>query len=67
MENSKFLGICLLISSVILSIAIVFRSKSGAPPPPPPQIGRYQFHTSTPPGVIWVIDTITGDVKSHPG
>ena len=31
---------------------------------PGPEIGRYQFQPSTPPGVIWVIDTTTGNVNS---
>ncbi len=71
MQNSKFLGICLLISSVILSAAIVFHAKASNPTPPnvtpPIPIGRYQFHPSTPPGVIWVIDTTTGEVKGKDG
>jgi len=32
------------------------------------QIGRYQFHPSTPPGAIWRIDTTTGIVRpDNPG
>ncbi|NLE36617.1 MAG: hypothetical protein GX621_01170 [Pirellulaceae bacterium] len=61
MQNSKFLGVCLLISSLILSVAIVYHGKASS------DVGRYQFHASNPPGVIWVIDTTTGKVKSQNG
>jgi hypothetical protein len=66
MQNSKFVGVCLLISSLILSAAIVYHAKASI------QItltanGRYQFQSSNPPGVIWVIDTTTGEVKTQHG
>jgi hypothetical protein len=61
MQNSKFVGACLLISSLILSVAIVYHAKASTPTSN--DIGRYQFHASNPPGVIWVIDTTTGKVK----
>jgi hypothetical protein len=54
MQSSKFVGVCLLLSSLILSAAIVYHAKTG----------RYQFHPSTPPGVIWTMDTSTGEVKA---
>ena len=52
MQSSKFVGVCLLLSSLILSAAIVYHAKTG----------RYQFHASTPPGMIWTIDTSTGGI-----
>jgi len=64
MQNSKFIGVCLLLSSLILSAAIVYHARAatanGA-------IGRYQFQPSNPPGVIWVMDTTTGQVKTSSG
>lgn len=64
MQNPRFVGVCLLISSLMLSAAIIYHAKtansSGT-------IGRYQFHPSNPPGVIWVIDTTTGEVKTSNG
>jgi hypothetical protein len=59
MDNLKFLGICILLASVILSAAIVWHGKSG--------VGRYQFQASTPPGVIWKLDTATGEVTTQSG
>ena len=61
MQNSKFVGVCLLISSLILSAAIVYHARSST------AIGRYQFQPSSPPGVIWVIDTTTGEVNGKNG
>jgi hypothetical protein len=56
MQNSKFVGVCVLISSLIVSVAIVYHAKAS---------GRYQIHVppSSPPSVIWVVDTTTGEVK----
>ncbi|MGE5191180.1 MAG: hypothetical protein ACM3U2_01680, partial [Deltaproteobacteria bacterium] len=60
MQSSKFLGVSILISAVVLSTAVVVHGKLAAPAS---AIGRYQFHPSTPPGVLWVIDTTTGEVN----
>ena len=57
MNNQKYLGVCVLISSIIIAAALVVHTFTG----------RYQFQSSTPPGVIWVIDTWTGVVKAHNG
>ena len=64
MQNSKFVGVCLVLSSFILSAAILLHARAAVPPN---ANGRYQFHPSTPPGVIWVIDTTTGEVKGRSG
>jgi len=56
-----FVGVCLLISAVVLGWAIVYHGR-GSPAAP---VGRYQFQPSNPPGVIWVIDTTTGEVKTR--
>lgn len=64
MQNSKFVGVCLLISSLILSAAIAYHAKVSTANG---TIGRYQFHPSSPPGVILVIDTTTGQVKTSNG
>ena len=62
MNHAKFLGVCVLIAATLLSAAIVFHAYRMGP-----QVGRYQFHPSSPPGVIWVIDTTTGEVKARNG
>ena len=73
MNDSKFLGICIVVSAVILAAAILWHAHR------PPmimqpgknqavsQIGRYQFQPSNPPGVIWILDTTTGKVKTQGG
>jgi hypothetical protein len=61
---NKFTGICMLISALIIATAIVLRGGGGAAQS---QVGRYQFHPSTPPGVIWILDTTTGKVTSQSG
>ena len=71
MNDSKYLGICIVISSLILAVAIVFHARScpaiaqSEPPVSESQIGRYQFQPSNPPGVIWIIDTTTGKVTTR--
>jgi len=67
MQNSKCLSICLLIASVILSAAVVFHAKASAPISPIAPTGRYQFHPSSPPGVLWIIDTTTGEIRGKNG
>ena len=69
---NKFTGVCMLISSLIIATAILLRGGGGgritqSQPQSQSQIGRYQFHPSTPPGVIWVLDTTTGEVTSKKG
>ena len=58
MSDLKFLGVCLVIAGVVLGVAIVYHGR-GDP------VGRYQFQPSNPPGIIWVIDTTTGEVKTR--
>jgi hypothetical protein len=57
MNNQKFLGVCILIASVIVAAALLIHARTG----------RYQFHPSSPPGVIWTIDTWTGVVSAKNG
>jgi len=59
--QSKFLGICILVSSLIIGAALVFHANKDN------SVGRYQFHPSNPPGVIWILDTTTGEVKTQRG
>lgn len=66
MQNGRFLGICILISSAMLTTAVVHHAKTSAVAPAA-TIGRYQFHASSPPGVLWIIDTTTGEVKTKNG
>jgi hypothetical protein len=83
-DNSKFLGICILIASFLLSGAIIVHGNTGSATDAadtsrsdtdaadtstesPQPIGRYQFHPSDPPGVIWILDTTTGEVKTQSG
>jgi hypothetical protein len=55
MDNQKFLGICLVVAAIIIAGAIYLHDSRR----------RYEFHPSNPPGVIYVFDTWTGDVKTH--
>jgi hypothetical protein len=64
MDSTRFLALCILVSAILLSGSIVWHAKITANAP---QIGRYQFHPSTPPGVIWTMDTTTGEVTAKPG
>jgi hypothetical protein len=54
-DNQKFLGICIVISAVIIAGAICIHAHSN----------RYQLQFSNPPGVTYVFDTWTGELKSH--
>ena len=58
MKSDKFLGICTVIAAVIVAVALIYHAQKIS------TIGRYQFQPSNPPGVIWTIDTVTGEVKS---
>jgi len=68
MQNNKFLGLCVLVSAIILSAAVVYHANAGRHPSiPQSSIGRYQFQPSTPPTMIRILDTTTGEVKTtHP-
>jgi hypothetical protein len=65
--GNRFLGICILISSVLIAAAVVVAGSMSRAVAPESQIGRYQFHPSTPPGVIWILDTTTGKVTTQNG
>jgi hypothetical protein len=68
MSGDRFLGVCILVASIILGGSIAFHATATAPADQTePQVGRYQFQPSNPPGVIWVIDTTTGKVTSGSG
>jgi len=58
MNHPRFLGVCILLAAALVSGAILYHARTQ---------GRYQFHPSSPPGVIWVIDTTTGEVKTQRG
>ena len=58
MSDLKFLGVCLVIAAVVLGVAIAYPGRDGP-------VGRYQFQPPNPPGIIWVIDTTTGEVKTR--
>lgn len=59
MENAKFLGTRMVIAAAIVAVALVYHAHNTS------AIGRYQFHPSNPPGMIWTIDTVTGDAKAR--
>jgi hypothetical protein len=79
MNSNKFLGICILLSSMVLGGAILYHAnvtktaKSNIDSTVPlsnnsqPGIGRFQFHPSNPPGVLWKIDTVTGKITTGSG
>jgi len=47
-----FTGLSIIVAATAVSAALVYHA----------QCGRYQVHPSTPPGVVWVIDSFTGEV-----
>jgi len=65
MDNSKFLGICILVSAVIVSMGLIYHAQKTSSVQS--GVGRYQFHPSNPPGVIWIIDTVTGKIEHRRG
>ena len=68
MDNSKFLGICIVVAACIVAGALCFHGAKTSPRTEEETgIGRYQFQPSNPPGVIWTIDTVTGKVTSRSG
>jgi hypothetical protein len=60
MPDGKFIGICIIITGIIVAVAIVLK------PAPNPEFGRYQFQASSPPGVVWRMDTATGKIETNP-
>ncbi|MHC4773483.1 MAG: hypothetical protein ACYS8S_07960 [Planctomycetota bacterium] len=64
MTNVKFLGICIVLAAAIISGALIHHAQKANIAS---EIGRYQFQPSNPPGVIWTIDTVTGEVKARNG
>jgi hypothetical protein len=59
MEKERFLGVCILVAAVILAIALVYHAQQAS------AVGRFQVHFSDPPGIIYTIDTVTGNVESR--
>lgn len=57
MSDIKFLGCCVVVAALLVASAIVCAAPRRAS-------GRYQFHVSTPPGVIWTMDTATGEITT---
>ena len=57
----KFLGVCIVVVAAIVAGALIYHAQRTR------QTGRYQFHPSTPPGVIWKMDTVTGEIKAGNG
>jgi hypothetical protein len=66
MRESWFGGICTLLAAIVIGGAVIYHGY-GRTTVHESQIGRYQFHPSTPPGVLWILDTTTGEVKSKNG
>lgn len=56
MQNSRFVGVCVLISSLVVAAAIVYHAKVAT------TIGRYQFHPDHTGTLFWILDTTTGEV-----
>jgi hypothetical protein len=69
MNGNKFLGICIVLSSILVSAAILYHASTlkSTLTSDKPEIGRYQFHPSNPPGVIWKMDTVTGNITTRSG
>ena len=64
MTNRKFLGICIVLAAAMISGSLIYHAQKTNVAS---EIGRYQFQPSNPPGVIWTIDTVTGQVKTRSG
>ena len=68
MDSNKFLGVCIVAAACIVAGALCYHAAKTSPRDAEETgIGRYQFQPSNPPGVIWTIDTVTGEVKSKSG
>ena len=55
MDSQKFLGVCIVIAAVIIAGAVYIHGRGS----------RYQFQPSNPPGIIYIFDTWTGEVRSR--
>ncbi len=55
MQDSKFVGVCLLLSSLILAAAIIYHGKQAT------DNGRYQFQPASGDS-FWIMDTANGQV-----
>jgi len=68
MDSSKFLGVYIVVAACIVAGALCYHATKTSPRTEEEGgIGRYQFHPSNPPGVIWTIDTVTGKVTPRNG
>jgi len=68
MDRSKFLGVCIVAAACIVAGALCYHAAKTSPRTEEESgIGRYQFHPSNPPGVIWKIDTVTGEITTGSG
>jgi len=54
MRNSQIIGICVVVSALILAAAIFLHGRRG----------RYQLHGVLPPGTLAVIDTSSGVINT---
>jgi hypothetical protein len=63
MNDSKFLGVCVVIAAIIIGGSIIYQARTR---PEPMQFGRYQFQAFPTAGsvMIWEMDTATGEVKT---
>ncbi|HQU81903.1 MAG TPA: hypothetical protein PKY59_02185 [Pyrinomonadaceae bacterium] len=64
MNNSKFLGICILVMAFMISGSLIYHAHITA------SVGRYQIHSADIPGFVGnpvVLDTKTGEVRMKDG
>ena len=57
MNNSKFLGVCILISAVIVSMGLIYHAQKTSS-----KIGRYQPMVSQDMAALYKMDTETGRI-----
>ncbi len=63
MDSNKFLGVCIALAACIVTGAPCYHANKTSPRTEEETgIGRYQFQPSNPPEVIWIIDTVTGEI-----
>ncbi len=68
MDSNKFLGVCIVLVACIVAGALSYHANKTSPRTEEETgIGRYQFQPSNPPGVIWIIDTVTGEITFRSG
>jgi hypothetical protein len=58
MNGPGFLGVCIVISSIILAAAIIYHARFSTPAVGP--VGRF-----FPAGHLLVVDTVTGEIKER--